>query len=129
MLFLRFIGILLAEDSDFFRTQVKKFIEDEGYRVLAAEDGQKAWHLLQENADKVSLVVTDIEMPNMDGYGLTRTLKADQRFSQLPVIALTSLAADEDIARGKAAGIDDYQIKLDRDKLLKGIYAFLHKEE
>jgi len=122
-------GILLAEDSDFFRTQVKKFIEDEGYLVFAAEDGQKAWHLLQQNAEKVSLVVTDIEMPNMDGYGLTRTLKADQRFSQLPVIALTSLAGDEDIARGKAAGIDDYQIKLDRDKLLKGIYAFLHKEE
>lgn len=121
-------GILLAEDSDFFRTQVKKFIEDEGYQVYAAEDGQKAWELLQQKAAKVRLVVTDIEMPNLDGYGLTRTLKADQRFAHLPVIALTSLAGDEDIARGKAAGIDDYQIKLDRDKLLKGIYKFLHEK-
>lgn len=123
------LGVLLAEDSDFFRTQVKKFIEEEGYRVFAAEDGQKAWELLQQNAEKISLVVTDIEMPNMDGYGLTKALKADQRFSHLPVIALTSLAGDEDIAKGKAAGIDDYQIKLDREKLLKGMYNFLHKED
>jgi two-component system chemotaxis sensor kinase CheA len=120
-------GVLLAEDSDFFRTQVKKFIEDEGYRVFAAEDGQKAWTLLQEHADDVNIVVTDIEMPNLDGYGLTRTIKSDKRFSGLPIIALTSLAGDEDMARGKAAGIDDYQIKLDKGKLLEGIYNCLHK--
>ncbi len=121
-------AVLLAEDSDFFRTQVKRFIEGEGYRVIAAEDGQKAWNLLQENAGKVGLIVTDIEMPNMDGYGLSKTIKMDKRFSHLPVIALTSLAGDEDIARGKAAGIDDYQIKLDKGKLLDGIYHFLHKK-
>jgi two-component system, chemotaxis family, sensor kinase CheA len=121
-------AVLLAEDSDFFRTQVKKFIEGEGYRVIAAEDGQKAWNLLQENEGKVSLVVTDIEMPNMDGYGLSKTIKTDKRFSHLPIIALTSLAGDEDIARGKAAGIDDYQIKLDKGKLLEGINHFLHKK-
>jgi two-component system chemotaxis sensor kinase CheA len=121
------VDILLAEDSDFFRMQVKKFIEDEGYRVFAAEDGQKAWTLLQEHAGTVSLVVTDIEMPNLDGYGLTRTIRADKRFTGLPIIALTSLAGDEDMARGKAAGIDEYQIKLDKGKLLEGIYNYLHK--
>lgn len=121
------VSILLAEDSDFFRALVQKFIEGEGYRVVAAEDGQRAWELLQEQGDKVRLVVTDIEMPRMDGYGLTRAIKADKRFSHLPVIAVTSLAADEDIARGKAAGVDEYQIKLDKQKLLEAVSAYLQR--
>ncbi len=120
--------ILLAEDSDFFRNHVKKSIEDDGYKVLAAEDGLAAWELLQEHLNEVSLVVTDIEMPRMDGYGLTRKIKGDPRSMHLPVIALTSLAGDEDIAKGKAAGVDDYQIKLDKDRLLQGIYSFLPKD-
>ena len=113
--------ILLAEDSDFFRNQVKRFIEGDGHTVLAAEDGQAAWELLQKNADRVNLVVTDIEMPRMDGLGFTRILRADKRFVSLPVIALSSLASEEDAARAFAAGVNDYQIKLDRDKLLEGI--------
>jgi two-component system chemotaxis sensor kinase CheA len=57
----------------------------------------------------------------MDGFELTKNIKADQRFAALPVIALTSLASDENVARGKEVGIDDYQIKLDREKLLQSI--------
>ena len=119
--------ILLAEDSDFFRGQVKRFIESGGYKVLAAEDGQAAWELLQQNADGVKLVVTDIEMPHLDGLGLARAIRSDGRFDSLPIIALTSLASDEDMARGKEAGVNDYQIKLDREKLLNGIAALLAK--
>ena len=117
--------ILLAEDSEFFRGLVKKFMEDSGCKVLTAEDGQKAWEVLQEHADEVSLVVTDIEMPNLDGYGLTKKIKGDSRFRLLKVIAVTSLAGDENIARGREVGIDDYQIKLDKEKLLASIQAFL----
>ena len=113
--------ILLAEDSDFFRNQVKRFMEGDGYTVLAAEDGQAAWELLQKNAAGVNLVVTDIEMPRMDGLGFTRAIRADKRFAGLPVIALSSLASEEDSARAFAAGVNDYQIKLDRDRLLEGI--------
>jgi len=69
-------------------------------------------------------VVTDIEMPRLDGLGLTRRIRADKRTALLPVIALTSLAGDEDIARGDAAGIDDYQTKLDRDRLLERLREY-----
>lgn len=113
--------ILVVEDSDFFRNQVRKFIEKAGYQVVAAEDGQVAWDYLQEHPDEIRLVVTDLEMPNMDGFELTKQIKADQRFAALPVIALTSLASDEHVAHGKEVGIDDYQIKLDREKLLLSI--------
>ena len=117
--------ILFAEDSSFFRNQVKGSMEKEGFTVIEAEDGVIAWDLLQENAQKIALVVTDIEMPNMDGITLTRKIKESPVYSHLPVIALTTLAGEEDIARGKAVGIDDYQIKLDRERLIKSIQGFL----
>jgi two-component system, chemotaxis family, sensor kinase CheA len=120
------ITVLLAEDSDFFRAQVKRFLEEDGYAVLEAVDGQAAWEILMEHVGQVKLVVTDIEMPRLSGLGLTQRIRSEPRVSGLPVIGLTSLAADEDIAKGKAAGIDDYQIKLDREKLLDGLRSFLN---
>ncbi|MBW1644757.1 MAG: chemotaxis protein CheW [Deltaproteobacteria bacterium] len=119
-------AVLVVEDSDFFRNQVKKFIENDGYQVVAAEDGQVAWDYLREHAGEISLVVTDLEMPNLDGFELTKLIKEDERFNTLPVIALTSLASEENIAKGKAVGIDDYQIKLDKEKLLQSIAGYLH---
>jgi two-component system chemotaxis sensor kinase CheA len=117
--------VLLAEDSDFFRSQVRKFLTEDGFTVLDAADGELAWQLLQENAGKVDAVVTDIEMPRLGGLGLTQRIRADQRFARLPVIGLTSLAGEDDIAKGKAAGIDDYQVKLDRDRLASALSSFL----
>jgi two-component system chemotaxis sensor kinase CheA len=117
--------VLLAEDSDFFRAQVKKYLTEDGFKVLDAADGELAWLLLQENAGKVDAVVTDIEMPRLGGLGLTQRIRADQRFTRLPVIGLTSLAGEDDIAKGKAAGIDDYQIKLDRDRLSSALGSVL----
>jgi two-component system chemotaxis sensor kinase CheA len=110
--------VLVAEDSGFFRSQICRFLDEEGYTVLAAPDGEAAWDLLVQNIERVHAVVTDIEMPRLDGLGLTRRIRADKRTARLPVIALTCLAGDEDIARGDAAGINDYQTKLDRDRLL-----------
>jgi two-component system, chemotaxis family, sensor kinase CheA len=117
--------ILFAEDSSFFRNQVKGSMEKEGFNVLEAEDGVIAWDLLEKHADEISLVVTDIEMPNMDGFALAKKIKTNPAFSHLPVIALTTLAGEEDINRGKKVGIDDYQIKLDREKLMRSIHGYL----
>jgi len=117
----------LVEDSDFFRNQVKKFIEDDGYLVDVAEDGLVAWNMLSAEPDKFDLVVTDIEMPNMDGFELARLIRQDKRFSMMPIVALTSLAGDEDVAKGKAVGIDDYQVKLDKERLLQSIYEWLKR--
>jgi two-component system chemotaxis sensor kinase CheA len=117
--------ILFAEDSSFFRNQVKGSMEKEGFNVLEAEDGVIAWDLLEKNADAISIVVTDIEMPNMDGFALTKKIKSHPAYSHLPVIALTTLAGEEDIKKGKKVGIDDYQIKLDREKLMRSIHGFL----
>jgi two-component system chemotaxis sensor kinase CheA len=117
--------VLLAEDSDFFRKQVADLLATEGYDVLACEDGEAGWRALDEAEPPVDLVVTDIEMPNLDGYGLTRRIREDARFASLPVIAVTSLAGQEDIERGRQAGVSEYQIKLDRDRLADSIRRFL----
>lgn len=116
--------ILLAEDSGFFRTQVKKIFEEKGYRVVDCEDGQLAWEELDSERERFDLLVTDIEMPNMNGFQLCERLKNDPRFSSIPVIALTSLAGSADVQHGMEVGIDDYQIKMDRDKLLTAVQNF-----
>ncbi|MDM8544325.1 hybrid sensor histidine kinase/response regulator [Desulfococcaceae bacterium HSG9] len=119
--------IILAEDTKFFRNQIKCTIEDAGYNVLEAEDGMIAYDILKKNVDMISLVVTDLEMPNMDGFAFTRKIKEDERFSHLPVIAVSSLAAKEDIKKAKECGIDEYQIKLDRHKLVECINHYMGK--
>lgn len=113
--------VLVAEDSDFFRGQIRRLIEAVGYRVLAAEDGQSAWELLDSHADEISVVTTDVEMPRLDGIGLTRRIRSDARFTHLPVIALSTLAGSDEIARGLALGFSEYQIKLDQDQLIESI--------
>jgi two-component system chemotaxis sensor kinase CheA len=120
--------ILYAEDSNFFRNQVKGFMEEEGYNVIGAEDGIVAWNRLLEHSDEVTLVVTDIEMPNLDGYELSEKIRQDKRFADLPIIALTTMAGEENIARGEAVGIDDYQLKLDREKLMRSVHEYLHSK-
>jgi len=119
------LTLLLAEDSDFFRHQVQNFLEGDGYTVLSAPDGQAAWELLQEHAETIQGVVSDIEMPRMTGLEFVTKIRAEARFQSLPVIALTSLVGEEDIARGKALGFTDYQVKLDRDRLLESLHKHL----
>jgi two-component system chemotaxis sensor kinase CheA len=116
--------ILFAEDSAFFRSQVKKFMEEDSFKVIEAEDGLIAWELLKERVDDIDLVVTDLEMPNMDGFELTKRIKSDPIYSHLGVIALTSLASEAHIEKGRSAGIDEYEIKLDREKLMAVIRQY-----
>ncbi|MBM9537163.1 hybrid sensor histidine kinase/response regulator [Desulfobulbus alkaliphilus] len=114
--------ILIVEDSNFFRNQVKGYMEEAGFNILEGEDGRVAWRILEEQGETINLVVTDIEMPNMDGFELTERIKNDKRFHHLPVIALTTLAGEEDIARGKAVGVDEYHIKLDKERLMESVH-------
>jgi len=117
--------VVLAEDSDFFRAQVKRYLESDGFSVLEAVDGEAAWKLLQEHGSSVQALVTDVEMPNLTGLGLAMRIRQDAQLGHLPILALTSLASEDDVAKGKAAGVDDYQIKLDRDTLLVSLRALL----
>lgn len=113
--------VLIAEDSEFFRNQIQRLVEAVGYRTMTAPDGQAAWEMLSAHAGEVALVATDVEMPRMDGLALTRQIRGDSRFSGLPIIALSSLAGEAEIAKGMEAGVSEYQIKLDGDMLISSI--------
>lgn len=117
--------VLLAEDSPFFRKQVAGFLEREGYVVKAFEDGRQAWDYLFKGNHGIDIVVTDIEMPVMTGLQLCRHVKDHPQLGKLPVVALTTLAGDDDVQRGFDAGVDEYQIKMDREQLLIAVRRLL----
>ncbi|MCY2976381.1 MAG: hybrid sensor histidine kinase/response regulator [Planctomycetota bacterium] len=113
--------ILLAEDTPFFRNQVQKFLEQSGFNVRISDDGQQAWQFLSDESNKVDLLLTDIEMPIIDGFELALKVRSSPRLQDLPIVAITSLHTEAAQRRGKDVGIDEWQIKLDRDKLTNAI--------
>jgi two-component system, chemotaxis family, sensor kinase CheA len=119
--------ILIAEDSKFFRNQVKGYMTEVGYNVVEAEDGVEAWNRLNEHGDRIAMLVTDIEMPNMNGFDLTKKIRQDDKFSALPIIALTTLASAEDVAKGKAVGVNEYHIKLDKERLMVSVHDYVKR--
>ncbi|RCS50661.1 hybrid sensor histidine kinase/response regulator [Bremerella cremea] len=118
-------SILLVEDSSFFRKQAKEYLVSEGFHVVDVEDGQVGWETLISGEEDIDLVITDIEMPRMNGFELTRKIKTDSTLQVLPVIALTSLASDEDQQTGREAGVDDYQIKMNRERVMASVWRLL----
>ncbi len=117
--------ILVAEDSSFFRQQLTHFFEEQGFQVVGCEDGQCAWDYLTNEAHEVCMVITDVEMPNMNGFELCRKIKQHDELGKLPVIALTSLTSEADVQRGRDAGMDDYQMKLDREQIMTVVNRLL----
>ncbi len=117
--------LLVVEDSQFFRTKVVEFLTAAGYQVHPCADGQEAWDWLCSPEAEVDLVVTDIEMPRMNGFELCRAIRQHPRWCSLPVVALTSLSSQEDVRQGHEAGVDDYQVKMDREQLLASIGRLL----
>ena len=73
------------------------------------------------------MVITDIEMPRMDGLGLAQHIRGDAALAHLPIIAVTSLGSDDDVRRGAESGIDAYHIKLEREELLNTIATHLQR--
>jgi len=117
--------VLLVEDTPFFVKTERKYLESAGYHVLTAPNGREAWKILQEN--NVDAVVSDIEMPVMDGYELVKRIRADKKLERLPIIAVTSRADEPSVKKGLDAGFDFYEIKLDKEQLLEKIALAFQK--
>ena len=117
--------LLLVDDSMTTRTLERNILESAGYEVLTATDGRAALELLERKGADV--VVSDVEMPNLDGLGLVSAIRASSRFRDLPVILLTSLDAPDHRKRGLDAGADAYLVKsaFDQTRLLETIRQLL----
>jgi two-component system chemotaxis sensor kinase CheA len=117
----RRLRVLVADDSLTTRTLERYILEAAGYEVELAGDGIEALSLLDEHACDV--LVSDVNMPGLDGVALTAQLRQVPRFRELPIILVTSLASDDDRERGLQAGADAYMVKssFDQDQLLRTI--------
>ena len=119
------IKVLMVEDSLFFRKLIVPFLSDMGYVVFEAGGPQEALELVQSRNGDFDLVITDIEMPEMDGFELTTRFRADPRMAPMPIIAFTSTANDIFKQRGMNVGMDAIILKTDREALLIEISAQL----
>ena len=103
--------LLVIDDSLNTREIVRDVLEAHGYLVTLAEDGSDG--LQKAQAGEFDAVLTDVEMPNMDGFALTAALRAEERYRDVPIIIITSRQKDEDKRRGIQAGADAYIVKGD----------------
>ena len=113
--------ILVVEDSITSRTLLKNILEVAGYQVTTAVDGVEGLTELREEA--FDLVVSDVEMPRMDGFELAEKIRADERLAELPVVLVTSLESREDRERGIDVGANAYIVKssFDQSNLLETV--------
>jgi DNA-binding response OmpR family regulator len=116
--------ILVVDDEDDVRELVVYRLRRSGYDVLEAPNGEQALQLaLEESPD---LVVADVMMPRLDGFELTRRLRAEPSTSRIPVILLTARAQEADVSQGFDAGADDYLKKpFNPDELVQRVRAIL----
>ncbi len=126
--------VLIADDSSVARKILKDTLENVGLHVLEAVDGKKAFEILgdflskigdQPITDFVQLVISDVEMPEMDGLTFTRNLKNSPKLAMLPVIINTSLSGEENKEKAKGVGADGYMVKFDVAMLLHEVSRFL----
>lgn len=117
--------VLIADDSIVTRTLEKNILEAAGYDVRVASDGIEAWNVLESMGADV--LVSDIEMPQLDGFSLTEKVRADERFATLPVVLVTSLDSRQHRERGIAVGADAHIVKqsFNQDRLLDTIRSLI----
>lgn len=101
--------ILIVDDSAAIRQMVAFTLKSDGYAVIEAEDGEEA--LAKANSQAVDLVLTDQNMPNMDGLTLVKTLRGLPKFTATPILVLTTESGDAKKMEGKAAGANGWLVK------------------
>jgi two-component system chemotaxis sensor kinase CheA len=113
--------VLVAEDSITSRMLLRGILESAGYDVKTAVDGLEAFTLLR--TESFDVLVSDVEMPRLDGFALTERVRADRRLTELPVVLVTALASREHRERGVEVGANAYLVKsdLDQSNLLEAV--------
>jgi len=128
--------VFYVDDSPVARKQISRTLDAMGVHYIAAVNGNKAWEELKRLADSadiahipvsdlIQVILTDVEMPEMDGYMLTRKIKEDQRFANIPVLMHSSLSSLSNQQLGKAGGVDEYVPKFEPQKLSQTLIRLL----
>ncbi|MGH6735938.1 MAG: chemotaxis protein CheW [Methyloceanibacter sp.] len=116
----RELRVLLVDDSQFFRNMLAPLLKASGYEVALAASGEEAL-ALKDKGERFDLIISDIDMPGMDGIALAEQIKADPTWSKVPLIALSSHLNPRLMERSRAAGFENYVGKFDRQKLMHAL--------
>ncbi len=122
--------LLLVEDSPFFRNLTMPFLSAVGYKVTSADSAEQALNILIDQGKHFDMIVTDIEMPGMNGFEFATTCRNAKQLNGIPIVAYTASMSDEVMKRSKTAGMNDCIVKTDRPGLLQSVARHLseHKE-
>ena len=120
--------LMLVDDEPGIRTAVQAYLQDEGFEVTTAVDGEEGWLKAQQMFP--DLVISDVMMPRCDGYELLKRLREDERLGGTPVIFLTAKGMTVDRTQGYLAGVDDYISKpFDPDELIARVKNVVKRQE
>ncbi|BCB95243.1 fused signal transduction protein/response regulator [Dissulfurispira thermophila] len=126
--------VLIADDSSVARKILKDTLENVGLHVIEAVDGKQAMDILNDFLQRIGdqpinnfiqLIISDVEMPEMDGLTFTKNVKANSKLQSLPIIVNTSLSGEENREKAKSVGADGYLVKFDVTKMINEISKFL----
>jgi two-component system chemotaxis response regulator CheV len=128
--------VFFADDSSVARNQIQRTLDAMEVHSIAAINGREAWDELSKLADNADIankplknslqvILTDVEMPEMDGYMLTRKIKGDKRFTGIPVLMHSSLSGSSNQQLGKTVGVDEYVAKFEPQKLAQTLARLL----
>ena len=134
------ITVFFADDSSVARGQIQRTLEALGMKYISAVNGRAAWDELQKIAayaessarpvkDMLQLVLTDVEMPEMDGYILTKNIKSDPRFAGIPVIMHSSLSGMSNQQLGQSVGVDEYVPKFEPQRLAETLTRLTQRHQ
>lgn len=126
------VTIFFADDSAVARKQIMKSLDMMGARYMYSINGKRAWEELQKIAnmaemdgksvkDVINIILTDVEMPEMDGYMLTKMVKSDPRFNGIPVLMHSSLSGISNTKLGQSVGVDEYVTKFEPQKFAEAV--------
>ncbi|ANQ84626.1 chemotaxis protein [Azoarcus olearius] len=132
------VNVFFVDDSAVARRKISEVLDKLGVRHKHAQNGLEAWTRLEgmashaqqmgrHVAEEIDLIMVDAEMPEMDGYVLTRNIKNDTRFEGIPVVMHSSLSSDANRAMGKRVGVDSYVAKFDADVLAETLRPLLQR--
>ena len=108
---------LLVDDSPFFRNLLSPLLSVAGWKVTAVDSADEALAIREQGA-LFDVIISDIEMPGMDGFAFAEEVRSDPRWQTVPMVALSASAGEKDLEKGRAAGFNDYVAKFDRDALV-----------
>lgn len=119
--------VLLADDSATARKLVFQILSKAGYAIVQVENGQEAIDLFLRSPGQFDIVVSDVEMPVMDGYTLTKKLRALPEGSKIPILLHSSMSGEGNVQKGKESGADNYVVKFEPEKVLVAVKELLEK--